>query len=659
MARILDAFSKFFDGNGQPLVGGYAKFFINETTIAADTFDDPEETIVNPAKVPFNADGGLSLNAYGSILMTVKIYDSSDSQVSSEDNVTPRGGLTSGFAYANWLSSVTYVPFISIVTGSDNNYYTPLQTNAGQDPVVDFGGPGLFWKRINLNEFWVVTVNYNVGARVISPTNLKRYICVTSNAGNDPVSDATGVNWELDEAILNFAIGKSYAVGNKCFDEIDSRIYIAQTAQSGNQPSSDGGTNWLPADGIVTKPTNASPADLAEDVSRTPVLTGDSYAVSGSSVVHKYSRFEVYSDVGLATLVYKSDITSDLESHIVSVPLNRATTYYWRVAYSGERAGTSLFSDATSFSTVPDLSEIFAINSDAGSAGTRTAVTGIDLVTDSGSIWTKNRNTTDFLKRLDTQRNLKELDLSEETAEVTNVNGLQQYFANGFEVGTDSGYNGAGDIISSYIFKNFPGFHATVTYTGNSTDRDISHPLGVPATAYIVKNISSNIPGDSDFWFKHSEISSDGALPMSGSTTLTAGLLGGSTSTTFNVQSHAKVNTTGDTYLCELFADNPNMGITGGKYTGTGSAGLEITPGFKPGLFITVANTFTVGVRGTHIADIKTGTSSHIYISNTGAGNAEVAGSVASWDNDKIVLDSNSLNASGVVYYYIIIQDPS
>lgn len=658
MARILDAFSKFFDGNGQPLVGGYAKFFINETTIAADTFDDPEETIVNPVKVPFNADGGLSLNAYGSILMTVKIFDSSDSQVSSEDNVTPRGGLTSGFAYANWLSPVTYVPFISIVTGSDNNYYTPLQTNAGQDPVVDFAGPGLFWKRINLNEFWVVTVNYNVGVRVISPTNLKKYICVTSNAGNDPVSDATGVNWELDEAILNFAIGKSYAVGNKCFDEIDSRIYIAQTAQAGNQPSSDSGTNWLPADGIVTKPANVSPADLTEDVSRTPTLSGDSYVTSGSSAVHKDSRFEVYSDVGLATLVYKSDITSDLESHIVSVPLNRATTYYWRVAYSGERAGTSLFSDATSFSTVPDISEIFAINSDAGSAGTRTAVTGIDLVTDSGSIWTKNRNTTDFLKRLDTQRNLKELDLSEETAEVTNVNGLQQYFANGFEVGTDSGYNGAGNIISSYIFKNFPGFHDTVIYTGNQTARDISHSLGVPATAYIIKNITTSIPSDSNFHMKQTSISTQTSIVMDGST-FAGSTMGGTTSTTFNVQPSEKVNKTGETYHCELFAENPNMGITGGTYTGTGSAGLEITPGFKPGLLMTVTTGGGSGVAGTHIADIKSGTSSHIYISDSGTGNTEVAGSVASWDNDKIVLDSNSMNASGVTYYYIIIQDPS
>jgi len=66
-----------------------------------------------------------------------------------------------------------------------------------------------------------------------------------------------------------------------------------------------------------------------------------------------------------------------------------------------------------------------------------------------------------------------------------------------------------------------------------------------------------------------------------------------------------------------------------------------------------------VGVLGTHIADIKSGTSSHLYISNAGTGYVEVAGSVASWDNDKIVLDSNALNESGVIYYYIIIQDPS
>ena len=659
MARILDAFSKFFDGNGQPLVGGYAKFFINETTIAADTFDDPEETIVNPVKVPFNADGGLSLNAYGSILMTVKIFDSSDSQVNSEDNVTPRGGLTSGFAYANWLSSVTYVPFISIVTGSDNNYYTPLQTNAGQDPVADFGGAGLFWKRINLNEFFVITQNYNTGARVISPTNLKRYICVSPSLGNDPVSDTTGVRWELDEAILNFAIGRTYAINEKCFDEVDNRFYIAQTSQAGNQPSSDSGTNWLPVDGIVTKPANVLPADLDDDVSRIPVLTGDSYAISGSSAVHKYSRFEVYSDVGLTTLVYKADVfIDDLEAHIVAVPLNRATTYYWRVAYGTDIKNTSLFSDATTFNTVPDLSEIFAINSDAGSAGTRTAITGIDLVTGSGSIWTKNRNTTDFLKRLDTTRNLKELDLSEDTAEVTNVNGLQQYLSNGFEVGTDSGYNGAGDIISSYIFKNFPGFHDTVIYTGNSTVRDIAHSLGMPATAYIFKNISTNIPGNSEFFFKQALMSGIAGLPMKGGG-LTSTISNGSTSTTFNVQANARVNATGDTYLCELFADNPNMGVTGGSYTGTGSAGLEITPGFKPGLFITVPANFTVGVKGTHIADIKTGTSSHIYISDTGVGHTEVAGSVASWDNDKIVLDSNAMNESGVTYYYMIIQDPS
>ena len=182
----------------------------------------------------------------------------------------------------------------------------------------------------------------------------------------------------------------------------------------------------------------------------------------------------------------------------------------------------------------------------------------------------------------------------------------------------------------------------------------------MPATALIFKNISTNVPGNSEFWFKQAEMSGENALPMSGGV-LTSSISTGSTSTTFNVQSGAgdKVNATGDTYLCELFADNPNMGVAGGTYTGTGSAGLEITPGFKPGLFITAPLSFTAGVKGTHIADIKTGTSSHIYTSDTGVGHTEVAGSVASWDNDKIVLDSNAMNESGVTYYYMIIQDPS
>jgi len=130
MARVIDVFTKFLDGNGQPIIGGYLKFFETGTSIQSDTFNDPSETIVNPVEVPLDSEGGLSLNVYASILMTVKVYDSSGAQVDSEDNVTPRGGLTSGFAYANWLGSVTYIPFISIVTGSDNNYYTPLQTNS-------------------------------------------------------------------------------------------------------------------------------------------------------------------------------------------------------------------------------------------------------------------------------------------------------------------------------------------------------------------------------------------------------------------------------------------------------------------------------------------------------------------------------------------------
>ena len=81
MARIIDAFSQFLDGNGQPLANGYLQFFQNKTAIPEPTYNDPDQTIVNPADVPLDGEGRMSLNAYASVLCTVKLFNSVDSQV--------------------------------------------------------------------------------------------------------------------------------------------------------------------------------------------------------------------------------------------------------------------------------------------------------------------------------------------------------------------------------------------------------------------------------------------------------------------------------------------------------------------------------------------------------------------------------------------------
>jgi len=56
------------------------------------------------------------------------------------------------------------------------------------------------------------------------------------------------------------------------------------------------------------------------------------------------------------------------------------------------------------------------------------------------------------------------------------------------------------------------------------------------------------------------------------------------------------------------------------------------------------------------IADIKSGTSSHIQCSATGS--AEAPGSVSSFELDGMILDSNDFNVLGVTYYWFMVADP-
>jgi len=654
MARVIDVFTKFLDGNGQPIIGGYLKFFETGTSIQSDTFNDPSETIVNPVEVPLDSEGGLSLNVYASILMTVKVYDSSDAQVDSEDNVTPRGGLTSGFAYANWLSSVTYIPFISIVTGSDNNYYTPLQTNSGQDPVVDFAGAGLFWKRINLNEFWVVTLGYNVGARVISPTNLKRYICVASNTGNDPASDTTGINWELDEAILNFAIGNSYAVGNKCFDEIDNRIYIAQTIQSGNQPSSDSGTNWLPADGTVTKPVNLLPANAGVGVSRNPTLTIESFAVSGSLAAHEWSNYQL-SDDGFSTVLYSSDITRDLESHLVTDKLPAATVISYRVETKGVRTDVSQLSDVTTFTTVFPLSASFSNDLEVGNAGARTLVNGVDTSGTGSVVFIANIDTVDPMRACFSLRGAGvSMSVGVNANEAVEATGITSFNIDGYSVGALAAYNGSGNDIFSLTFQKISKFIDIVAYTGNGINRALPHNLNdVPGTIIVV---GLDLGAANNWRVRYSAgVSSDKALTFGDNanavTNATLFTSTAATSTEFSLGSSGDTNGAGNEYIAIVMGNNVASGIVSGTYTGTGVPGNKIVTTFKPGTVIVKK----IGLIDDWLLfDSEMGTSNHIILDSTAASSA---GSVQSFDTDAFTLGSGVGNDSGATYYYIAIAD--
>lgn len=649
MARILDAFSQFFDGNGQPLSAGYLKFFQNKTTIAEPTFNDPGESIANPTKVPLDGEGRMALNAYASVLCTVKLFNSVDSQVESFDDVTPRGGLTSGFAFAGWLDSVTYQPNISIVTGSDGNYYKAKQTTKDVDPVTDFAAGGDNWERVYFNEFWSSFKTYVVGDRVTFLTNLKNYICVTSNLNEDPSTD-TGANWELDEPALDWIIGRTYKVGEKAYSKIDNILYIAISEQSGNEPSVDDGTKWLPAHGVVDKPVNALPANGATGISRNPTLTTDAYSITGGSGLQEWSEFQL-SDDGFSTVFYSSDITRDLTSHNVPLKLPAATLFSYRMSMKGVRTDVSDFSDVTTFTTLLPLSESFANDLTVGNGSSRTLVSEVDLNANTGFVFIANKSVTTGMRFCSTIRGSGiSSQVGTSADEISEVTGVTSFNSNGYSVGSSLAYNGNNNNIFSLTFKSTPKIVDIVQYNGNGTNRVVSHGLGSVPSMYIICRVTG--AGGSNWRTRHNASVSSSEYLVFGvddQEFASGGIFNTSaaTSTEFSLGASTHTNASGSTYIAILFGDDVSAGVSYTEYTGTASSGNKITTTFEPAVIITKSKTTGDWI----IYSKKMGTSTHIVLDATAVSGS---GGMQTFDSDGYEFTASSpSNISGIDYIAI------
>lgn len=662
MSRVIDAFTQYFDGNGQPLSNGTLTFYENGgTSTLQDTYADITQTIPNANPFQLDGEGRVATDIYGSIAYTVVLKDSDNNVIEQFDNVEPRGGIITGNTIPDWDSTTDYNANNSIVFAGDGEYYIATQDNMNQNPVTDTTFQ--YWKRVELKEEWSQFLTYDNKAIVIGSDNIQYESLIGSNLNNDPVGDG-GVNWEQYNTI-NWSIGRAYLSGESRLAD-NGRWYTAVINNTGNNPIADDGTNWLPSVGKVDKPSNVSPADAATDVLRTPTLTSSAFSVSGGTDTHEYSRWQVATDSGFASVIYDSDITSsNLTSNQVGMMLDPATTFYFRERYKGEFAGLSDWSDGTSFTTVPDLAAVFNISSTTGTGASRTIVTGVDLSAESGSIWLFNRTAGNFVKRLDTSRGTDELDLGANTADTINAQGVTAYTSSGFTVGTDVNYNGNTNTISAYVYQNRAGFHDTVTYIGNALSRTISHNLGIEVGAAIFKN-RDDADAQSYFYFTHKD--SIGAQPTTRIVDVSAqvdsetGAYLGSTASDFSISASGRINESGKNYIVELFAHNPAQGVFCGSYTPTGSSGQKIVTGFPVGKVIFFGNGNNSAVAsggGMSIADKVTGTGSHIRIESTGS--SIVGGSVQSFDSDGFTLDSGRLNNNSFAgnYGFIAIADPA
>jgi len=255
------------------------------------------------------------------------------------------------------------------------------------------------------------------------------------------------------------------------------------------------------------------------------------------------------------------------------------------------------------YTTIKKPSDYFNTKLYTGNGGTN-AITGVNFQPD--FTWIKNRTDASNHNLYDAVRGTLAGKLKSNTtnAESYNASDLSTFGTDGFTVGGNNEVNGSGDAMASWNWKagTTSGFEI-LTWTGNQTNRTISHSLGKAPECLIIKGINQ-VEDWTTYQVGYGNtgnliLNSTGAASNSSTywqdTTPSASVITLGTSTRLNGNS---IN-----YICYAFT-----GIQGyskfGSYLGNGNAdGTFIYTGFKPAWFM-VKQTNAAG-NSWHILDNK------------------------------------------------------
>ena len=232
------------------------------------------------------------------------------------------------------------------------------------------------------------------------------------------------------------------------------------------------------------------------------------------------------------------------------------------------------------------VDDIFVSYTRTGTGASTTVTTGINLSSLGGLVWTKGRSGATDHKFTDTLRGVQKALVSNSTAaETTDTNGLTAFGTTGHTIGSDSTYNTNAATYVDWVFAKAPKFFDVVTYTGNATNRTISHSLGSVPGMIIVKRTDS-----ADDWQVYSNsIANTEYLVLNSTAAKATGTTRWNsttpTSTVFSLGTDTTVNASGGTYVAYLFAhDTSATGlIQCGSFTVSSGSGItDVNLGFEP-----------------------------------------------------------------------------
>jgi hypothetical protein len=247
------------------------------------------------------------------------------------------------------------------------------------------------------------------------------------------------------------------------------------------------------------------------------------------------------------------------------------------------------FSVEVTGGTTNFTNDTFATTLYAGTGAAQTITNGLDLSTDGGLVWIKERGNSRNHHLVDTERgigdgiralrsNLTDAEYYQagyDAYEVTSAN------SDGFSLGLNltNETNRSGSTYVSWAFKKQSSFFDIVTYTGDGTDdRTVSHNLGSTPGMVIVKRTSG-----ADSWMVlHRSLPSNNLL-LNLTVAASSLRIKAMDSTTFTLNTNAQVNGSGESYVAYIFGHDTSDDslIKCGSYTKTGSS-QDIDLGWSP-----------------------------------------------------------------------------
>jgi len=340
--------------------------------------------------------------------------------------------------------------------------------------------------------------------------------------------------------------------------------------------------DWTMAPGAPTS-VSASAGNAQAEVSFTaPTFAG----IPGT-----ITQFKVTSSSGQTATGSASPIT------VTGLTNGSGVTF---TAQAQNAIGLGKASDASSSVTplAEVISGLFSTHVYDGTGSAQTITNGINLSGKGGAVLSKRRDSTTGSGPWfnDTERGItKYIGTSGAGTETDSSSSLSATTSTGYTLGGSfSGWNNSSGEYVSWTFRKEPKFFDIVTYTGNGSNRTISHNLASAPGMILVKN-----RGQGDNWAvfhrsQNNETSPENyTLALNTTAGDTSGVWNGTlpTSSVFSVGTDHRVNADGENYVAYLFAHNNNDGGFGpdgediikcGHFQTDGNEDATVDLGFEP-----------------------------------------------------------------------------